>query len=267
MAANSQAVMSSPRAASGWRLKSILPLRMLGTALLLLGVIALLGWCVSLLNDPATLPISKVRVQGNFVHLDEAMLQRAVAEMAHQGFFSVDIEAVKQRVEQLPWVAQASVRRIWPDTLGIDVQEQKAVARWANGGLVNEAGRSFTPLASSHPSRLPLFRGPENMLPEIGEAYRRDSALLVNVGLRISEVNMNSRRALSLKLNQSENESFELVLGREQTEARLQRFIRVYKKLLAAHITEIERVDLRYSNGMSVAWKTGSHQHIHQGGE
>ncbi len=261
MVANSQAVIPVSHT-SEWRIKTGLSLPMLGTLLLLLGVVLLLGWCLSMLKDPATLPISKIRVQGAFVHLDERMLQRAV-EMEKQGFFSVDIDVVKQRVEQLPWVAQASVRRIWPDTLGIEVVEQKALARWASGGLVNDTGRNFSPAADSYPSNLPLFSGPQNMLAMMGEQYRRNSALLLRAGLSITVLAINSRRALTLQLDNG----IELVLGRRQTQARLKRFITVYRKLLATRAADIARVDLRYSNGMSVQWKTVRKQNIHQGGE
>ena len=266
MAANPQAVIATPNA-SGWRLKAALPLRLLATLLLLGGVVALLGWCVAKLNDPATLPISKIRVQGSFVHLNEAMLQRTVAGTKNQGFFSVDIAAVKQQVEQLPWVKQAAVRRIWPDTLGIEVVEQKAVARWAAGGLVNRAGENFRPAETQAFSHLPLFVGPQNMLAAMREQYRQSNALLITVGLRIAELAMNSRRALTLQLTLPSKARIELVLGREETAARLQRFIRVYKKLLMARSADIARVDLRYSNGLSVQWKTGSKQNIHQAGE
>ncbi len=261
MEANHQAVISAPHN-SDWRISP----RLLGSLLLLLGVIALLGWSVALLKDPSTLPITKVKVQGTFVHLDENMLRRAVVEQVTEGFFSVDIDAVKQRVEQLPWVAQASVRRIWPDTLGIKVVEQKALARWANGGLVNKAGQIFKPLVSSYPPALPLFSGSQDMLATIGEQYRQDSALLAGIGLAIHEVHMSSRRALTLYLKLPSNGSIEVVLGRKYTEARLQRFIAVYKKLLDAHSAEIARVDLRYSNGLSVQWKTILKQKIHKDG-
>lgn len=254
--------MSAPHSRD-WRIKTGPRLRLLGSLLLLLGGLALLGWCLALLRDPATLPISKIRVQGVFTHLDENMLRQAVAEKAGEGFFGVDIDAVKQRVEQLPWVAQASVRRIWPDTLGIEVVEQKPLARWAGGGLVNEAGRIFRPLVSSYPSQLPLFSGPEDMLERMKELYRQNNALLVSIGLSIRELQINSRRALSLHLNNS----IELMLGRSQTQMRLQRFIAVYKKLLGAHNAEIARVDLRYSNGMAVQWKTILKRQIYKGGE
>ena len=254
--------MSAPHSRD-WRIKTGPRLKLLGRLLLLLGLTALLGWCLALLRDPATLPISKIRVQGVFMHLDEHMLRQAVAEKAGEGFFGVDIDAVKQRVEQLPWVAQASVRRIWPDTLGIEVVEQKALARWAKGGLVNEAGRVFRPVVSSYPSQLPLFSGPEDMLETIKEQYRQDSVLLARIGMGIRELQINSRRALRLHLTNG----IELVLGRKQTRLRLQRFIAVYKKLLGAHDAEIARVDLRYSNGMSVQWKPILKRQIYKGGE
>ncbi len=260
--ANHQAVMSAPQGRD-WRIKTGPRLRLLGRLLLVLGVLALLGWCLALLRDPMTLPISKIRVQGVLVHLDENMLRQAVAEKADEGFFGVDIDAVKQRVEQLPWVAQASVRRIWPDTLGIEVVEQKALARWAGGGLVNEAGRIFRPVVSSYPSQLPLFSGAEDMLETMKKQYRQDSALLASIGLGIRELQINSRRTLTLHLN----DSTELVLGRKQTQLRLQRFIAVYKKLLGVHKAEIARVDLRYSNGLSVQWKTILQEQIYKGGE
>ncbi|VAX11976.1 Cell division protein FtsQ [hydrothermal vent metagenome] len=262
MGANPQAVMSASHSRD-WHIKTGPRLKLLGSLLLLLGLASLLIWCLALLRDPATLPISKIRVQGVFMHLDENMLRQAVAEKAGQGFFGVDIDAVKQRVEQLPWVAQASVRRIWPDTLGIEVVEQKPLARWAGGGLVNEAGRVFRPVVSSYPSQLPLFSGPENMLATMKKQYRQDNALLTGIGLEIRELRMNSRRALSLHLNNS----IELMLGRRQTQARLQRFIIAYKKLLGAHSAEIARVDLRYSNGLSVQWKTTLKQQIYKDGE
>lgn len=266
MAINSQAIISTP-SSSSWRFKINLPLRLFATLLLLAGIIALLSWCVSILKDPATLPISKVRVQGSFVHLSENMLHRAIAEMKNEGFFSVDIKAVKQQVELLPWVKKASIRRIWPDTLGIEVVEQKALARWASGGLVNTAGQNFKPVEQSYPSALPLFHGPENMLAAMGEQYRQSSALLVTAGLSITELAMNSRHAVSLQLKLPSTGSLKLVLGRKEIESRLQRFLVVYKKLLAARETEIAGVDLRYSNGLSVQWKTGSKQNIHQAGE
>ncbi|MBL83971.1 MAG: cell division protein FtsQ, partial [Marinobacter sp.] len=47
----------------------------------------------------------------------------------------------------------------------------------------------------------------------------------------------------------------EVVLGRDQVEARFERFVTVYQERLASRSDEVRRVDARYSNGVAVQWK------------
>jgi len=71
---------------------------------------------------------------------------------ATAGFIHVDTEAVRREVEALPWVARATVVRLWPDRLRIVVKEQRAVALWGQDGLVSPDGRIFSPPPASYPS-------------------------------------------------------------------------------------------------------------------
>jgi cell division protein FtsQ len=48
-----------------------------------------------------------------------------------------------------------------------------------------------------------------------------------------------------------------LKLGRENVIERLLRFKRVYPKLKAMKTQAINSIDLRYTNGMAVAWSQG----------
>jgi len=68
--------------------------------------------------------------------------------------------------------------------------------------------------------------------------------------LRIASLQLDARRAVQLQLDNG----MQLAVGREERLARLQRFVKVYKKTLAQHAMQIRRVDLRYSNGMAVQW-------------
>ena len=58
----------------------------------------------------------------------------------------------------------------------------------------------------------------------------------------------------------------ELLLGRDDVVDKMQRFLTIDKLMLADRRELIARVDLRYSNGMAVAWRepatveTGSNQ-------
>jgi cell division protein FtsQ len=48
-----------------------------------------------------------------------------------------------------------------------------------------------------------------------------------------------------------------LLLGSAESKKRLQRFIDVYQTELADYQDRIEKVDMRYTNGLAVVWKQG----------
>ena len=222
----------------------------LGRGVLLLLCALLTGWLFQRLADPTTLPIHKIRVQGALVHVNEDMLRQSVVDKVQGGYFNIDVAALRKTVEQLPWVRTAAVRRVWPDAVVINVVEQQPLAVWAKGGLINTHGELFQPKASERLNGLPLFAAPVGLEQNITELYRDLSAQLAPLELHIVAIQLDERRAVQLQLHNG----IELVLGREERLARLQRFAKVYHKTLARHITRIKRVDLRYSNGMALQW-------------
>jgi cell division protein FtsQ len=189
---------------------------------------------------------------GTFTHINEEMLRQVVAKTVRGGYFTVNVDEVQQAVQAIPWVAQDSVRRVWPDTLAIDVTEQRTEAEWAKGGLVNPHGVLFFPERDTYPKGLPVFDGPTGTERNLTEAYQMAKAIIEPLQLQIQEIHMDSRRAISLKLNNG----IDVILGREETRTRLERFARVYRKLLVQRVNDIARVDMRYSNGLAVGWRT-----------
>ena len=217
-------------------------------AALLAGVI--LG--ILTLRDPATLPIKAVKIEGRFTHITTQALQQAVADAATGGFLSVDVDAIRRAALSLPWVHSVGVRRMWPDTLRLSVTEQVAVARWGERGLINSDADVFSPDPSSFPPGLPELSGPVGTEDAVLGQYRAMSQSLVPLQLRITRMELDERRAWRITFDGG----MELVLGREQAEARLQRFIAIYPALQAAEPPGIARVDMRYSNGFALQRKT-----------
>ena len=220
--------------------------------LFLLTSVTLLALGVRKLQEPQTLPIKKIHALGTFTHINEEMLRQVVAKTVRGGYFTVNVDEVQQAVQAIPWVAQDSVRRVWPDTLAIDVTEQQTEAEWAKGGLVNPHGVLFFPERNTYPKGLPVFDGPIGAERNLTEAYQMAKAIIEPLQLQIQEIHMDSRRAINLKLSNG----IEVVLGREETRTRLERFARVYRKLLVQRANDIARVDMRYSNGLAVGWRT-----------
>lgn len=212
---------------------------------------AVLFWAENQLSNPATLAVKKIRVHGAFVNVDEAMLHRAITGVVAGGYFNVDVAHVREVVEKLPWVSEASVRRVWPDTLSVSVVEQKPVAVSHEAGLINANGNVFKPLNKKIPAALPVFDGSSHLNKMMLSHYYEMNNLLETISQKIIYIKVDARHAVELKLNNG----LKVVLGRENTMGRLERLMRIYNKILADRINDIEVIDLRYTNGMAVRWK------------
>lgn len=233
----------------GWRAR--INARLITTAALGVALCGLAAWGWVKLDDPRTLPIAAVKVEGQFHHLNKQQLQQAAVAYTAGGFFNVDVDAVRDAVLRLPWVNAVSVRRVWPDTLRIDVVEHLPVARWGSGGLVNSQGALFFPPAASYPAELPELQGPQGSEARVAARYRDIDKTLKPLALHVSRVSLDDRRAWRIELDNGAL----LVLGHVADDARLTRFARLYPIALAARAADIGEVDLRYTNGFAVRWK------------
>src|SRR5690606_88097 len=60
-------------------------------------------------------PIARVSVQGDLHYVSREAVAAQVAPFVDARFFGVDLAAMRGALEQLPWIAEAEVRRVWPD--------------------------------------------------------------------------------------------------------------------------------------------------------
>jgi cell division protein FtsQ len=204
--------------------------------------------------DPASFPIDRLLVEGEFLHVDRTAVQRVVEPHARLGFFACDIEAVRDAVREIPWVDWVAVQREWPDTLHVRIVEQQPIARWHGGGLVNIRGELFAPDKISYPQQLAELSGPAGSVRQVSDRYRALSKQLATVNLSIKALSLDERRAWTVTLD----DEVRLVLGRNADHRRLQKFIHVYPKTLAARLDQVQQVDLRYPNGFAVQWRPGT---------
>ena len=214
-------------------------------------VCAILFYAEDYLANPMTLPVNKIRVHGAFDNVNEKMLHRAVANSVAGGYFNVDVENVREVVENLPWVSEASVRRVWPDTLSVSIVEQKPIAVSKSLGLINSDGEVFKPEQKITTASLPVFDGSKHLNKLMLVKYHQMNVLLEPINRHITYLKFDARHALELSLDNG----LKLVLGRGNTAQRLERFIRVYPKVLSSRVNDIDTIDLRYTNGMAISWK------------
>jgi cell division protein FtsQ len=221
--------------------------------LLLAVVVGGAVWGTQSLLDPAQFPLRTVRIESPLKHVPQATIRDTVRPHVDGGFLGVDVDAVRDALEALPWVQSASVRRTWPDKLVVRVTEQQPLARWGDKTLVNMRGELFKPKHDVLLEHLPLLRGPRDTSRMVAEQYVAMQTMLKPLGLSITHLSLNERRALSMRLDNG----LQLGLGRQDTDLRLLRFVRVFPQVLKPRLAAIESIDLRYANGFAVRWHDG----------
>lgn len=115
-------------------------------------------------------------------HIDDETLRGLMALPPGTNILSLDLEAIAGRVVDHPWVSQASVVRVLPDTLDVSVTEYvpRAVLMASHPVLVDETGHPFKRLEEGERGRLPLITGVDEvmMMTNADEAdSRMDRAL------------------------------------------------------------------------------------------
>lgn len=222
------------------------------SSLLLLAMLAAL---INLAREPlielVDRPVSQVVVEGDFRFVDENAIRELVLPEIDRSFLQLDLAKIKARVEAQPWVKQVVLSRQWPDRLQVVVYEHTPIARWNENGFLSVEGRPVVARDAAQLLRaLPKLNGPSERALEIMTSYRRLSQLLSEQNLQLVELTLDQRRNWALQLNNG----WQLEIGREQVFERVQRFARIYQRVLK-NKPQIKKIDLRYQNGFAVSWQ------------
>lgn len=225
---------------------------------LLSGLLVLAFGADSLLRTD-NFPVRNVRFEGEFRHVTQKELEIAVMNVVRGNFFLLNLDAVKARVESLPWIYRASVRRQWPQDVHVRFTEQQLAARWGEGAFLNQAGDVVRVTLNDPMPELPRLEGPEGTGPQVLEHYKKLGQILAVVGLKLERIALTPRRVWQLGLT----DGIVIVLDRDQPEYKLERFARVYAQSLKQQPVDITQVDLRYANGFAVQ-QAGAHAAGHR---
>ena len=197
------------------------------------------------------MPIHSIELSGTFQNIDQQEVEAAVASFIGKGFFSLDIKAVQKTLGDRPWTESVSIRRIWPDRLKIVMIENKPVARWDSEHLLSDKGTVF--LASTGDfANLPLVYSASDSAAQVLQLYYQLEARFTALDEQLSFLRKDSRGALDVGLDNGLSIKF----GREDIERKINRFVAIYNQHIHPRRKQIQQLDLRYSNGFAVAWKS-----------
>jgi len=114
----------------------------------------------ALVSD-AGFAVSQVHLAGN-ARTPSRQIVAALGFKPHQSIFAFDLRQARARLMQLPWIADAEVKRRYPDDISVRVVERVPYARWQSpGGLfvVERDGRPITATGADAFRHLPLILG------------------------------------------------------------------------------------------------------------
>jgi len=209
------------------------------------------GWKFIKQYSQDWLPVRFVRIEGAFQFIAKDKIKQALQSHVNTGLLNIDIQQIQHAVEDLPWAKEVSVKRVWPDTIVIEIVEQTVVARWGHDSLLNTKGEVFTPDNIDNFTDLLVLSGnpgdEKRMLTLATGLITR----LADQGMSLAEFKITDRQAWLIKLVGG----MQIVLGTKQPLHQFQRFIETLTLIGRQQVDKIAVADLRYPNGYALQWK------------
>jgi cell division protein FtsQ len=221
------------------------------------------GLLIQRTEFPALLPVTDVQVKGELNFISKEEIKVLVKKNISGGYFTVDLNYIRELLLHKPWIKNVSLRRKWPASLNVFIEEQVPVAFWKNDAYLSENGDVFKPEYIDQRLNLPNLNGPAGQHVNVWKFMNilyKETAML---NYEIVRLNLDERRAWQLELAERdglEGASIKIKLGRFDTEKRLQRFVYILPALTTGHgikssdyaESKIKVIDMRYPNGFAV---------------
>jgi len=196
------------------------------------------------------LPIRTIQLSGAFKNLDKQEVEISLQQYIGEGFFSLDIYQLQQTLYARAWTDSVSVRRVWPDKLRVMIKEKKPVARWDDRHLLSDSARVY--LADTEAfGHLPVVHAVNHQPAWVLAWFYRLEARFNSIDERLMALYADSRGALNAELING----LQIKMGRGNIDQKIDRLVNIYQQQILPRREQIERLDLRYSNGFAVAWK------------
>ena len=228
-------------------------------------VLAVLGSMVALvlwLMRSPLFPLREITVEGDFTRNSVATVRAAAGPMLAGNFFSLDLQRGRAAFESVPWVRRAVVRRVWPGTLHVRLEEHRAAALWegsAEGGiggdsdkLVNTHGEVFQAnVGDVEDDALPRLAGPEGSAAQMLALYRRLQPAFESTDMLVERLVLTQRGSWRVELDKDAV----VELGRgtdDEVVARSERFVRTLPQVAARWNQPLAYADLRHADGYAL---------------
>ena len=143
----------------------------------------------------------RIEVRGDLQHVTAASVRAAIAGRLKGNYFTIRLDEARRLLETVPWVAQASVRRIWPNRLQVTLREHRALGAWNDGRLLSDRGELFVANVAEAEifGPLPTFSGPDALARDVATRYYDFAAQLAALSLSVDGIDVSDRRSWAVR--------------------------------------------------------------------
>ncbi|MDQ7988774.1 MAG: cell division protein FtsQ/DivIB [Candidatus Dactylopiibacterium sp.] len=217
---------------------------------------ALLALIVAGVRFAAGLPLFGLQqvVVSPVSHVTRAQIEYVAGSALNGNFFTVDLDGARRAFENLPWVRNAQLRRVWPGTIEVALEEHVAAAYWRSPDagdtrLVNTFGELFDAASNAD---MPVFSGDPEASAQMLGRLPQFNAMLAPMGRHVTALTLSGRQAWQLRLDDGTT----VELGKDQQKSpldeRLKRFVNSWPQLSASLPRPLVAADLRYQTGFAI---------------
>jgi cell division protein FtsQ len=200
--------------------------------------------------------IRNIKINGAS-QLKEADIVSKVAPFLRGSLFSVDIQKINEAIAPSPFVKQVRIKKVYPFSIVIDVEEKKASALWVNNEgrvkVLDEFGEPYKSLTGAEAKGMFLINAGEKA--DAKSLYKEVNHWVAKGIIKkdaISEVAYNEGTITIFGVE----DGVEIILGKDDQEGRLKRAVAVLDDAKKRGLL-IKCIDARFEKGAIIQERKG----------
>ncbi len=201
--------------------------------------------------------VKEMVLVGDVAHQSVPAIRSQLAGRLQGSFMSLDVVNMQSLLQEMPWVRQAVVQRVFPNRLRITISEHEPRAWWGEVGaqrLVNSYGELFEASADEAIAKTDewaVLDGPVERSRDIYAMYVSLVPLMAPLGQQIEFVRLTQQGSWDMALSGGAA----IAMGNgdlREVLSRVQAFVASLPQLRARYPQNMRSVDLRYGNGYAI---------------
>ena len=158
-----------------------------GWVLMVIAIVVLLAGIFGLYKVITDARVATLNVVGISSDIEKQQITQHLQPVVQNNYFTSDLEQIRDRTLEIPWVDRVVVSRTWPNSISVRIVPRHAIARWGTGCLLSDAGVVFTEATVKDNSKLPMLHGPLGQAKAMMRRYNEINQLFQPAQLRLKD--------------------------------------------------------------------------------